>query len=260
MEIYIEDILLSNSLITFIQLSQIKTLFSLKKNYVLFFIASLIGAVITLIYPLLNLDSFILIVFKLLIMFLITKIAFLKENPKNFLTLSISFLFYSFMFSGFVKFFNPSRVNAIFLIIPLLFISVIVEILKEKFVKRSKISTFLFKTEFVLNGKTFESLSFMDSGNSLKYKGNSLMIVNLKLLLKFFPKALNKNSFKMPFKIIDYIDYNSVNSKGKIYITKLEKIVIYNGKGKHIFNDIAVGVNLNNFDGYDMLFSMENFY
>ena len=116
----------------------------------------------------------------------------------------------------------------------------------------------MYKTVFIHNGIKIESQSFMDSGNSIKYEGTNLMICNLSLLLKFYPHY-KFDSFKFPFPILDSISFNSLNTKGKMYITKLDKILIYNQTGTHIFNDVKVGINIDCFDFYDMLFSFENF-
>ncbi|MBQ7307639.1 MAG: sigma-E processing peptidase SpoIIGA [Clostridia bacterium] len=257
MEIYIEDVLVSNSIITFIELSQIKNIFKTKSN-LLSVVASITSSIFSLIYPILKLGKFELVIFKLLVLVLIVKIAFPKEKCKRLTIIAITFLIYSAIFSGVVYFFYQGNINAMILILPFVFLSKIFENLKVFLTKKLKRSNYLYKTNFILNGKQISSYSFLDSGNSIKYKNQNLMIVNLSFLLKFFPSFKKNTMFNFPFEIIDYIEFESVNTKGKIYITKFEKIVIYTENKEHIFNDIVVGINLNNFKDYDMLFSCEN--
>ena len=114
--------------------------------------------------------------------------------------------------------------------------------------------SFELKSDVTINGKTFTSTGFIDTGNLVTYNGHGLIIVSLGFLLKFYPDYnILKGGF--PVKIIDTITFDSVGIKGKIYITKIDKIVIYNGENKHIFSDIEVGINTDNFKGHDILFS-----
>ena len=258
MEVYVEDLLFSNSIINFILLKQIKSFFSIKNSNIMTFIASFIGSVFSLFYPLLHLNSLGMLILKICVVFLIVNIAFAKEKRKNIILLIVSFLVYSFTFSGFADFFGIHNINAIWLVIPFSFMNYIVTIVKEILKRKLINSNYLYDTEFILNGKKIKSLSFMDSGNSIKYNGNSLMVVNLAFLLKFYPEYIKDSKLKFPFKIVDYVEFESVNTKGKMYITKFDKIVIYNKKEKHIFSNVEVGININNFKNYDMLFSLEN--
>ena len=253
MVIYIEDVIISNILITLMQLNQINKIFVLKGNKKLFFLSSVVGAIFSLIYPLLKLNSIFNIVYKLLVTLLIIKIAFWQIDFKKVIILTLGLVVYSSIFSGITTFFtNETKINSIFLVIPYCIISYIIERIKNIAKNRLKVENFLYKTEFELNGKKIESMSFMDSGNTLKYQGKSLMIVNLSLIMKFYPE--NKKDI-IPFQIEGCLDFESVNTKGKIYLTKFDKIVIYKEE-KHIFNNIIVGININNFKTYDMLFSL----
>ena len=257
MEIYIEDVLISNSIITFIQLSQIKKIFKTKgKGFSL--IASFISSIFSLVYPLVKLSKFEFIIFKILILVLIVKIAFPKERCKRLTLMAITFLSYSTIFSGITYFFFEGNINAVLLVLPFVFLSFVIEKIKQLVFSKLKINQFLYKTKFVLNGIEIVSNSFLDSGNFVKYKDQNLMIVSLGFVLKFFPSYQKNQNVKFPFEIIDCLEFESVNTKGKMYITKFEKIMIYTQNNVHIFNDIVVGINLGNFDNYDMIFSNQN--
>lgn len=258
MQIYIEDVLISNTIINFVQLYQIKKILKIKRSNLSLVISSILGAVITLVYPLLKLNGIYLTIFKLLVMVFVVKTAFFNQSSKKLLIINIIFLVLSFIFSGMVTFFRNENINSIFLVIPFCIISYIIEKIKDFLEKKLKKSTFLYKTDFKMNGKTIQAYSFLDSGNSIKYKGKNLMIISVNFLLKFYPEYFKGEKKKFPIKIIDTIEFGSVNTKGKIYITKIDKIVIYNGESPHIFNDIEVGINLENFDNYAMLFSIDN--
>lgn len=258
MQIYIEDVLISNTIINFVQLYQIKKILKIERSNLSLVISSVLGAIITLVYPLLKLSGIYLTIFKLLVMVFVVKTAFFNQNSKRLLIINLIFLVLTFIFSGMVTFFRNENVNSIFLVIPFCIISYIIEKIKDFLEKRLKKSTFLYKTDFNMNGKTIQAYSFLDSGNNIKYKGKNLMIVSVSFLLKFYPEYIKGKNKKFPIKILDKIEFGSVNTKGKIYITKIDKIVIYNGESSHIFNDIEVGINLENFDNYVMLFSVDN--
>ena len=140
MQIYVEDVLISSSIINFIQLYELKYFFNIKRSNLFIVISSILGAVISLLYPLINLPDILIIVFKITASFLIVKVAFFKS--KKMITINLFFLCITFVYGGLATFFIKSNINPMILIIPFLIFHIFVLKAKDYVIKKIKIAVF----------------------------------------------------------------------------------------------------------------------
>ena len=162
-------------------------------------------------------------------------VSFGYKNIKNFLTNFFSFYLVSIILGGFLYYLNLEfsykhsgllfyykgvSINVVFLCIisPIILYIYIGQVRMQK----SKISNF-YKVDIYIGREVLHLNGFMDSGNSLMFKGNFVIISNI------------KNRFKNKKYLVPY---NSANGYGLMEVIKVRKVDVI-GIGE--FNDIYLG-------------------
>lgn len=256
MQVYIEDILISNFIINYFLLKITSKIFFIKVSKFRFVIAGICGAIIALLYPIFNFTHLLFFVFKLIVGFFLVSIAFYGENFKSLIKYFLSFLFSTFLFGGFILLVNLKNQNLINLSVQFfVFYIMFIKILNLER-SRNKISKFSYKIQTFINEKQKGGIGFVDTGNQITYNTIPLPIISIKFLLELYD-IKHVDLHNLPFKIIDKLEVRVVNKKTNIFITKLDKFVIYNENKKHIFNDIYIGINFGLFNNFDALIPIE---
>ena len=244
MTIYVDGLLFLNFFFDFLLL--MTTSIILKRNVCIFriILGAFIGS-LSILVLFFKIGSFELFLIKLYLGFLMCIVSFGYKNIKNFLINFFSFYLVSIMLGGFLYYLNLEfsykhsgllfyykgvSVNVIFLCI----ISPIVLYIYIRQVRmyKSKISNF-YKVNIYIGRKVLHLDGFMDSGNSLMFKGKFVIISNIK-------NRFNNKKYLVP--------YNSASGSGLLEVIKVRKVEVI-GIGE--FCDIYLGFSDNL--SYDVL-------
>ena len=244
MTIYVDGLLFLNFFFDFLLL--MTTSIILKKNVCIFriILGAFIGSLSILIL-FFKIGSFELFLIKFYLGFLMCIVSFGYKNIKNFLINFFTFYLVSILLGGFLYYLNLEfcykhsgllfyykgvSINVIFLCI----ISPIILYIYIRQVRmyKSKISNF-YKVNIYIGRKVFHLDGFMDSGNTLMFKGRFVIISNIK-------NRFNNKRYLVP--------YNSTSGYGLMEVIKVRKVEVI-GIGE--FSDIYLGFSDNL--SYDVL-------
>ncbi len=246
MKIYIDLVLFLNFILDFLLLISVSIILKRITNIIRIILASLIGS-ISILSLFINMSSFELFIFKVIISIFMILISFGYKNIKDMFT-NISYLYllsiilggalylindsFSYKNTGIIFFHNGFSINIILIII----LSPIILILYIKKVKEQKeeLSKYYKCSITFLNNKTVNITGFLDTGNNLydPYKKRPIIVINKDILDNYKPRYI-------------LVPCITVNKKSMLKCFKVKKIVINN---KVIEDEFLVGISDNNFN------------
>ncbi len=251
MLVYIEYVIIDNLIIDYLLLSLSLRVSNCKTNKFRLILASIVGTLVAVIMPLLNLDNLYLIIIKLILAILMCYLAGKYTSIKKFFLTLLAFLGFTFLSGGVIiaifyfadiDYTNNFSFNydAVFPIgFTILIMYGLYFALKKLIVKLSKIKSinaFIRKCILVVKGKRLTVLGFIDSGNRLFDTKTGLpIIVGSKNL---FLKIENLN---ISLKEAGNIQIKTVGGNGKIKIYFIDKLLIYNEQKVNIYNNVLIG-------------------
>lgn len=268
MDIYIEYVLLDNFVVDFVLLLCTNKILKLPTNKCSMVLSALLGALFSLLSPMLNVDGIVVIILKLLVAFIMVFVATFSFY-KLFLRF-LCFVLLTFMFGGLLiavcYFMGVSVLTGANLMyfceIPLasvlafafIFLFVVVGVIKKLY-SSAKYTKFLYKICLTINNKTKELNAFFDSGNTLKTKDNIPVVIlkedDLKYWFSFDERmqiVMGKTShtkLKNPQKL----DISGVGFKNQILVFDADNLRINNRNFC-----VAVGIdNSRNFKNFSVL-------
>ena len=252
MTIYIDIVLIENVIMNYIILFATAIVLKIKINHIRIFIASLLGAIYSVITYMGILKLYSSIVMKILLSILIVYIAFNPQSLKKMWKNLLIFYLTSFVFGGvafaLIYILKPQDIlmkNGLFLgtyplktvllgaIISFLVILVAFKIIKDKFSKKDLFCDL----EIKINNKIVKTTAMIDTGNCLKdpITNNPVVVIEHTLLYECIPKQILNN--------LDNIiggDFEGIPQEIKeTYISKL-KLIPYSSLGKQ--NGILLGI------------------
>ena len=238
MTIYVDGLLFLNFFFDFLLL--MTTSIILKRNVSVFriILGAFIGSLSILIL-FFKIGSFELFLIKFYLGFLMCIVSFGYKNIKNFLTNFFSFYLVSIILGGFLYYLNLEfcykhegllfyhkgvSVNVIFLVIfaPIILYIYIkqMKMFKNKVINLYMVNIYVGKKVLNLNG-------YLDTGNTLKFKGKPVIITNI------------ENSFKNKKY---FIPYNSVSGVNLLECIKVRRVEVI---GIGVFENIYLGFSKN---------------
>ncbi|MBR3897850.1 MAG: sigma-E processing peptidase SpoIIGA [Bacilli bacterium] len=241
MIVYVDGLLFLNFFFDFLLL--LTTSIILKRNVTIFrvMLGAFFGS-LSILVLFFQINSFELFLIKLYLGFLMCIISFGYKNIKYFLTSMGTFYLVSIILGGFLYYLNlefsykheglifynkgPS-INIVFLCI----ISPIILYLYIRQVKnyKSKVSNF-YKVNLYIGRKVISLNGYLDSGNTLSFKGRMVIITNI------------KNIFKNKKYLVSYTSISGVNLLECIKVRKVEVIGI--GEFENIFLGFSKSMNI----------------
>ena len=249
MKVYLDLILILNFFLDFMLLIATGIILKRKINIKLITVSSFIGSLSILIL-FFNINSIELFFIKLLFSITMIIISYPNKNIKyifyNLLIFYIVSIFLggvlymlniqiSYKHTGLIFFNNGLSINMIilFIISPIILYFYI----KEQKILKNKYNNY-YLTEIVINNKNIKCTGYIDSGNTLTFKGNPVILIN-------------KEKIKLEGEEYRIIPYKVVNSILMMKIYKCNKVIINN----HILKNIYLGISDNSFniDGVDVL-------
>ncbi len=242
MTVYVEYVLIDNILIDFLLL---KATFALTKTRVgkgRLFLCSVLGAVISLTYPLIKLHTLLLTLLKCCCGLLLVLLSTNFSSFKSYYISSLIFFALTFAVGGSITGIlnllgvnNPSEVLVSLMVLPVYIVLKIVIKLLSYLKVQSLISKQVYPCEIETNGEKIKLKGFIDTGNTLFFENKPVVICSVKKALKFLsPKQLleAKN-----------LTCSTVTGQGRLKIVKIESLTIYFSNKEHKINNVTLGVN-----------------
>lgn len=251
MKIVIEYVLIENFLINLIVLKTV-ALF-LKEKGRLFFLSAGLGAVVTLLCPLLNLTTFGSFLLQLGFAVFYVCISFKFCGLKKFAVLFLSYFAAAFLYGG-ACFFFEGLFDQISLLVALGAIVATYLCVKVLFAKRQRkknLEGFCFDIKIEACGNECSFKAFLDSGNFLSdpITGKPVCLINFRAFSALFEEidledVLKKNEKLKRLKFAHYINFNTLNCHDKILVFQADKMKI----GEQCFERPTLGLSLKNFN------------
>ncbi len=243
MTVYIEYVLIDNFVIDFMLLKLTLQILGYRPKLARLFLCALLGAVLSLVTPLMYFNLILLTVFKILSGILIFCFSTKFTSAKDFYRGTLFFFFLTFLLGGTIigvyNIFNldyNSEFSVATIILPAYFLVKITKSLITYFYKRKNIETNAYFVSIKVKDKKIDLKGFVDTGNMLYDGDNPVIIIGVKnaqKLLDGFPK-------------IKYLEYGTVSGPAKMTVIENAIVEIYSDKGERIINRASVGVSKEN--------------
>ncbi len=251
MKIVIEYVLIENFLINLIVLKTVELF--LREKGRLFFLSAGLGAVVTLLCPLLRLTTFGSFLLQLGFAIFYVCISFKFSGLKKFAVIYLSYFVAAFLYGGACYFFesllNQSSLLVVLAVIVAVYI--VVKLLFKRRQKKKNLETFCFDIKIEVSGKEYGFKAFLDSGNFLSdpITGKPVCLINFKAFSTLFSEigvedVLRKNDKLKRLKFAHYINFNTLNSNDKILVFQADTMKI----GEKSFERPTLGLSLKNFN------------
>ena len=243
MTIIIEYVLIDNFVIDYLI---IKTVFkltgkSVKKSKIIF--SSLIGAIFSLLYPLINAHYLLGGVIKILFGIFLMSITANYKCIKEFYINVIIFFALTFLIGGTISaifnFFNVSSSETFIALIILpvyILIKPIYTVIKF-FYRQKNIIQFVYKVKVKIAGIEFVGNGFLDTGNGAFDNDNPVIFCEK----SFFEKCLKKANLNM-LKDVKKISIKTINGKEENLSFKIEQLEIFIKDKPNIFKNVTLCV------------------
>ncbi len=251
---YIEYVLLDNFFIDYMLLNATFTLTEKKADKCRLFVCSLLGAVIALILPLLNLNNLFSGLIKLFIGLILVSLCQKGKGAKRLYKNYLVFLFLTALTGGgvmaiFYLFSIPysTEISIFIMFLPVyLLLSALKKVLKY-ILKKNKEKAFLFKIKLFYGNTALDGVGFMDTGNALYDGENPVIVCDKSFALKLINNDIAKTKFRK-------ITVRTISEKRENYAFTLTKLLIYKSGVPNIYNNVTVCIsNCGVGEGYDVI-------
>ena len=252
MTVYVEYVLIDNFFIDFMLM---KTAFYITGKTVSRFrlaACSLLGAVFALFYPLITDNAFIITAAKILFGLTLTFIAAKFSRLKDYAAFTAVFIGLTFFTGGaIIGVFSvfgidySSEYSVALMVLPVYIAFTGVKRLIRYFYRKKDAFASVVDAEITFCGKTVKIRGFFDTGNGLYKDFSPVVIVSKKTLTPFITPLFFKNAKS--------VNVKTVNGSERKICFKPDLFVIYSGGEKNIYNNVAVAVTRQTFDGYDAI-------
>lgn len=239
MVVYVEYVLIDNFVIDYLMLEATFATTGIRYSKVRLFLCALLGAIIALIYPMLQVNIIILTAVKILSGLLLILIANKYKTIKRYYVHAMIFFGYTFFTGGIIiGIFNLFSINysteasiAVMIIPVYMAIRIAVSLVKYVY-RRKEVMQVVCDVDITAYGKTQSAKGFIDTGNAL-FDGESPVIFCTK---DFAMRLLNENLLKVRFKKLSVGTVNGAKEKNAF---KIEYLKIYNGTTLNIHTNIT---------------------
>ncbi len=242
MVVYIEYVLIDNFVIDYLLLKTtiIITGGEIKKLRII--TGALFGAIVSLIFPLLTLNVYLMCFLKILVGITIVLIGVKVVTKKNIYVSCVIFIFLTFALGGSImglfSIFNidlSSEFSIALMIIPAyVLIKCLIGIIRF-FYSRKNIENFTYNCIIDFENKEIKCRGFLDTGNSLFYNGKPIVVVDK----NFFIDSFGGDFLLKPFITFDYWTASGV-SKMPLFLGQTVKFK--DGKKEYFCDDFYLGV------------------
>lgn len=254
MTVYVEYVLIDNLVIDYLLLKATFSLTAIKVGKGRLLFCAFLGALIALLYPLLENYPLIFTPIKVFSGLLLVLLAHNFKSIRSYFINAVVFFCYTFIVGGALmgiySLFNvdySSEISIALIIIPVyLLIKGLMAVITYLYRKKD-VACFTVDCVVVLKGKEMALRGFYDTGNGV-YDGDSPVVFCDK---KTFTALVGDNLISLKLKKINVY---TVNESGANFAVKLERLLIYNGQETNIYNNVTLCVASGGVgDGYELI-------
>ena len=271
MIVYIEDCLIENFVVTLLIIKSINLMFKFKTSRLRLVFACILGACLATIYPLFNLNGWLLTLLKLSVGFLIVATSY-KQNlfSKYVIFMVCTALYGGLNVATYFLVYGTTEINdnfATYILLAFLWVIYFLIVKCIKIIqKQAVINCFVYKVK-ITDGKTIIfSNAFLDSGNTLLDEDSTpILIINYKLFNKLYcdiqmTDLLMKNykSLKSPH----YVKSGFASGGAKILVFCVDEVQIMAKDTSKTLKNAKLGVSYAKFSknfNCDMLLNINTF-
>ena len=199
MVVYVEQTLLENFLVTYCVVSIVNLFIKESKSLTRKIIASLFGAMMALLYPILNIQGLMLLILKLCVGYIITLFAYKTKSQKKQLFFYCMFMFVTAIYGGislmihfsiYGNFTGEQKLPTTLIIVVLMVVTYFLKQVASRLYQKKQLNNFVYKVIINNHGKQIKTTAYLDTGNVLCDKDQKpISLVNFKLF-----SLLNKNT------------------------------------------------------------------
>jgi len=253
MTVYIEYVIINNLIIDYLLL---KATFVFTGNSYLgrrLFLCAFLGAVISLVYPLVDTNSIILICLKIMSGLLILLLANSYKNLNQFFRCSVVFFLLTFLSGGvIIGMYNLLGISlgtesvVASVLVPIYFL---VKLVKKTFCylsKRINVEKFSYQVELYYKDKKTKAKAFLDTGNNLYDGENAVILCSSDFIKDFLGDEIATVKLKK-------LKLTTVAGERENLSFRLDKFILYLGQKEHIFNYITVCIANLSLADYDII-------
>ena len=259
MVVYIEDCLIENFFVTLLLLITTRRLFKDDVSNLKLAIVSLFGSVISVLYPILQIQGILLVLFKISTGAIIVCMAFVKKNilPKCF-----TFMFLTGLYGGINIFvysmaYGTLQIEDNFptvIILIMLFATYYFCISLIKLLERKKwVANFVYNIEIENDGIIIKDEAFLDSGNMLKdgKDGAPVYIINFNIFNRLYKNIQFEDLLIKNFKNLKnphYVKSSYASGNGNILVFSVDKLKVHYYEKTIQINNVLLGISYYGFE------------
>lgn len=252
MKIVVEYVLLENFLINLIILKTTANV--LKEKGRLFFVSAVLGACVTVVIPLLFLNSLGELLLQVGLAVFYICISFKFKTIKKFARLYVCHFVVTLLYGGacffFERLFGIESVIVVLLVVVFTFLCV--KFLLKVRNRKKMLENFCFEIQIVAGDKTTKWKAFLDSGNLLfdPLTDSPVSLINYKVFSALYKDIdlediLRRTKKLKQLKLAHYINFNTLGANNKILVFQVDKVVLENGS---VLENATLGLALKNFN------------
>lgn len=263
MDVYIEYVLFNNFVVTFLILNISYYILRLEKCWIKIILASFLGAVAALLYPLITISGIMLFVLKMLVGFLICCVGYKEKKIKTLLLYFCTFLLLTALYGGFNlmlyfaiygSFGNDKNLPTALICLSLFILSYILKQLFLVYYHRKLLNNFIYDIELKNKGKTLRTKAYLDSGNILcdNQSKKPIIVINYRTFLKLFKKYPVVNLLTGKTDNLQdghYIQVGTAVKKGNMLVFCIEQVTISINGEKKVIESPMLGLSRTGFKG-----------
>lgn len=253
MIIYIEYVIINNFVIDFLLLKTTFLLTGKKTKLYRLILIALLGAFISLVFPLIKIKGVYLTLIKILVGTLLVILSSNFKDIREFFINLVIFYLLTFTLGGIViGVLSISGIEkAKEIVIALCFIPafLVLYAVKKVFIflyRRKNVENLIYDTELEFNGIKIKGRAFLDTGNLLYYKDSPVIVCEKSFIKKF-------TESKDFYKNLKKIDITTATGDGQNYCIQLSSFKIFIKDKPNIYNNVALMIAKINMVGVDIL-------
>ncbi|MBE7081392.1 MAG: hypothetical protein E7372_02390 [Clostridiales bacterium] len=240
MTVYIEYVIIDNVIIDYLLLKATFVFTGFSSRKCRLFLCAFLGAIISLVFPLVEINGLILTSLKIMSGLLILLLANNYKSFNAFFRCTIVFFLLTFLSGGAVTgLYNllgislgtesvvASVILPVYLVLKLLSKTIIY------LCKRVNIVKFCYDVELTYYDKSIKAKGFLDTGNNLYYKENAVILCSKGFAKEFLGDSILTTKFNK-------LKVSTVAGEKTNLCFKIDKFILYNQKQEHIFNYVTV--------------------
>ncbi len=252
MQVYIEDAVLQNLIINYMLLSISNFAINEKSKWYKLLLVSIFGACFAFMLSFFKIKMEFLIPIKILCAVLITLFMTKGDNIKKYLLFFFVFLSSTFVMGGCVGALEnllQKKLSALSITIIIAFFYIILKNIIRQFYIKRKVDKFYYSIDLLKDGEQCKIKAYLDSGNLLQDEktGLPILIVNYATLEKLYRNKITVVDYlqqKLDKKLGGrYIDYETVGGKSKMFVCKIDQVIMSTGEKIEVMIGVGNGFN-----------------